>query len=178
MKMDFKYEELIEFHGHSCPGLAIGYRMTKAALSRLSDIEAEDEAIVAIVENDACGVDALQCLTGCTFGKNNLIFKDYGKNVYTLFSRKSKKGVRVLFIPDNIPEDVREDRERFKSWLLAAPESEVVAIRDVVVDEPEPETTMKSVACEYCGEYVLETRTRKLDTRIACIPCDRKHRKS
>ncbi|MCJ7521253.1 MAG: formylmethanofuran dehydrogenase subunit E family protein, partial [Dehalococcoidia bacterium] len=95
--MNPSYEDLIAFHGHSCPGLAIGYRMSKAALSFLSGSRAKDEEIVAIVENDACGVDALQCLSGCTFGKGNLIFKDYGKQVFTLYNRRSRKGVRVVF---------------------------------------------------------------------------------
>ena len=63
------YEEIIQFHGHECPGLAMGYRMATAAMNKLDSIRAEDEEIVTIVENDACGVDALQCVTGCTFGK-------------------------------------------------------------------------------------------------------------
>ena len=58
------YEEIIQFHGHECPGLAMGYRMATAAMNELDSIRAEDEEIVAIVENDACGVDALQCVTG------------------------------------------------------------------------------------------------------------------
>ncbi|UCF86294.1 MAG: hypothetical protein JSV50_02110, partial [Desulfobacteraceae bacterium] len=29
--MNLTYKDLIAFHGHSCPGLAIGYRMSKAA---------------------------------------------------------------------------------------------------------------------------------------------------
>jgi formylmethanofuran dehydrogenase subunit E len=58
------YEEIIQFHGHECPGLAMGYRMATAAMSELDSTRAEDEKIVAIVENDACGVDALQCVTG------------------------------------------------------------------------------------------------------------------
>jgi formylmethanofuran dehydrogenase subunit E len=89
MREDIPYEELIAFHGHSCPGLAIGYRMTKAALFFLGVKRAYDEELVAIVENDACGVDAVQYLSGCTFGKGNLVFKDYGKRVYTFFSRRS-----------------------------------------------------------------------------------------
>ena len=60
--MDPLYRDLISFHGHSCPGLAIGYRMTKAALAFLSGSRSEDEELVAIVENNACGVDALQYL--------------------------------------------------------------------------------------------------------------------
>ena len=54
------YEEIIRFHGHDCPGLAMGYRMATAALENLESFRAEDEELVAIVENDACGVDALQ----------------------------------------------------------------------------------------------------------------------
>ena len=40
---------------------------------------AADEEIVAVVETDMCGVDAIQFLTGCTFGKGNLIHRDWGK---------------------------------------------------------------------------------------------------
>ena len=54
------YEEIIQFHGHECPGIAMGYRMATAAINKLDSIRAEDEEIVAIVENDACGVDALK----------------------------------------------------------------------------------------------------------------------
>ncbi len=97
------YGDLVAFHGHSCPGLAMGYRMTKAALSFLSNSRSKDEEIVAITENDACGVDALQYLSGCTFGKGNLVFKDYGKQVFTLYNRKSKRGVWVALNLSGIP---------------------------------------------------------------------------
>ena len=39
-------------------------------------------------------------MTGCTFGKGNLIFKDYGKNAYSLASRKVGKTFRVCILPD------------------------------------------------------------------------------
>lgn len=41
---------------------------------------ARDEEVVAAMEPDMCGVDAIQFLTGCTFGKGNLIDLDVGKN--------------------------------------------------------------------------------------------------
>lgn len=173
--MDSTYEDLIHFHGHSCPGLAIGYRMSRAGLNFLSSSRAEDEEIVAIVENDACGVDALQCLSGCTFGKGNLIFKDYGKQVYTLYNRKFRKGIRIVFNARNVPDNVREDREKYINWLLTAPEEEVVSLMEVEIDEPEPAIVIKSVECEFCGESVMETRTSKVDNRIACIPCAENH---
>jgi len=169
-----RYEDIIAFHGHSCPGLAIGYRMAKAGLDFLAGSRAADEEIVAIVENDACGVDALQCLSGCTFGKGNLIFKDYGKQVYTLYDRNSQKGVRVLFSPRNIPENAGKDRDQFINWLMSAPEEDVVSLKEVDIDEPEPARIMKSVACESCGENVMATRTREVDGKTVCIPCAEK----
>lgn len=165
------YEEIIAFHGHSCPGIAIGYRMAQAALHALAEARAEDEEIVAIVENDACGVDALQCLTGCTFGKGNFIFRDYGKQVYTLFSRKTKQGVRVVFNEDKIPETVRKDRQKFIDWILGADEKDVVTVREVTIDEPERAVIRKSVLCARCGERVMETRTKEVGGRLLCIPC-------
>ena len=169
--MDSTYEDMIRFHGHSCPGLAIGYRMTGAGLDFIKQTRAEDEEIVAIVENNACGVDALQFISGCTFGKGNFIFKDHGKHVYTFYDRKSRKGVRVVFNPQNLPEDIREDRDKLIEWILNAPEADVVSITEVMINEPEPARIMKSEICEACGEAVMETRTRKVDGKLVCIPC-------
>jgi formylmethanofuran dehydrogenase subunit E len=172
--MDPIYKDIIAFHGHSCPGLAIGYRMTKAALAFLSESRSEDEELVAIVENNACGVDALQYLSGCTFGKGNLIFKDYGKHVYTLYDRKTKKGVRVAFKDRAVPEEMRRDRKKFINWLLSAPEDKIVSLKEVQIDEPEPARIMKTVECAFCGEGVMETRVREIHGKLACIPCAEK----
>ena len=172
--MDIAYEDVIAFHGHSCPGLAIGYRMSTAALKHLSNTRSEDEEIVAIVENNACGVDALQYLSGCTFGKGNLIFKDYGKHVYTLFNRQSKKGVRVLLRDENIFENLRKDREKFIEWILTVHEEDIVSLNEIEIDEPEPARIFKSVKCSFCKESVMETRTKEINGKLACIPCAEK----
>jgi formylmethanofuran dehydrogenase subunit E len=169
--MDVTYKDIIAFHGHSCPGLAIGYRMTKAGLAFLAGSRSADEELVAIVENNACGVDALQMLSGCTFGKGNLTFKDYGKHIYTLYDRKTKRGARVVFNDRSVPEGMRQDREKFIQWLLTAPEEVIVSLQEVQIDEPEPAKIRKSVTCAFCGESVMETRTREIRGKTACIPC-------
>jgi formylmethanofuran dehydrogenase subunit E len=169
--MDVTYKDIIAFHGHSCPGLAIGYRMTKAGLAFLAGSRSADEELVAIVENNACGVDALQMLSGCTFGKGNLTFKDYGKHIYTLYDRKTKRGARVVFNDRSVPEGMRQDREKFIQWLLTAPEEVIVSLKEVQIDEPEPARIRKSVTCAFCGESVMETRTREIRGKTACIPC-------
>ena len=77
------FDDAVKFHGHACPGLAIGYRVANLALKELGG-RARDEELVAIVENNSCAVDAIQLICGCTFGKGNLIFKDFGKQVIPL----------------------------------------------------------------------------------------------
>lgn len=171
------YEEILKFHGHECPGVAIGYRMAEAAMAELELLRAADEELVAIVENDACGVDAVQCLTGCTFGKGNLIFRDYGKQVYTLYSRKSHIGVRVLFNSAKVPPDIRERRDEFIRWILTASPEQMLSIDKVYINEPEPAKIRKSIACSFCGEKVMETRLKQLHADRVCIPCFLEHDK-
>ena len=93
------------FHGHVCPGLSLGYRATQLAMNRLNAERSTDEELVAIVETDACSADAVQVLTGCTFGKGNFFYKDYGKMALTLFNRNSGQGVRVSLRPDAFKPD-------------------------------------------------------------------------
>jgi len=145
--------------------------MARAALDFLKGERAADEELVAIVENNACGVDALQCITGCTFGKGNLIFRDYGKHVYTVYNRKTGKGVRVVSDHRKVPEQVKKDREQYIKWLLTAPEEHLVRLEEIRIEEPEPARIMKSVECAFCGESVMETRTREINSKVACIPC-------
>ncbi|MCL7487080.1 MAG: FmdE family protein [Desulfobulbaceae bacterium] len=165
------YDEIVRFHGHECPGLAIGYRMAGAAIDELGSLRAADEELVAIVENDACGVDALQCLTGCTFGKGNLLFRDYGKQVYTVYSRKSRVGVRVLFHGREIPDEIRQDRSALADWILNAPVESILSVTSASAPEPEPAKIRRSVRCSVCGEDVMETRVREVGGQPVCIPC-------
>ena len=162
------FEEVADFHGHVCPGLAIGYVMSKAALKALADARAEDEELVAVVENDACGVDAVQYLTGCTFGKGNVIFKDYGKQAYTFYHRASGKAVRVVPAPGKHPAgETREERMR---WLLSAGD-DAVEVQEIAIPAPEYARIRNSVDCAFCGERVMETRARIREGKTSCIPC-------
>ena len=88
---------VVAFHGHICPGLIIGYRAAKLAAKELELHRDKDEELVAVVENDACGVDAIQSMLGCSIGKGNLIFRDQGKQAFTIFRRDTGKAVRLVF---------------------------------------------------------------------------------
>jgi len=185
-------ETAIRFHGHQCPGLAMGLRVSLVALRELGK-PAKDEELVAIVENSSCGVDAIQVLTGCTFGKGNLIFKDYGKYVYTFMNRENQKAIRISVKEEAVITDkhhldlfakVKEktatpaEMEEFKrlhieksNALLDLPEADLLSI-EVITPEPLPMAHIhESVCCDSCGESVMETRIRLLGGAPHCIPC-------
>jgi len=188
-----KLEEAIRFHGHVCPGLAIGYRAAKAAQARLEVSRPEDEELVAVVESDGCGIDAVQALLGCTLGKGNLIYQDHGKQVYTLISRERGRAVRVAAKPGlfkRTPEQEAvfqkylsgeasgEERQAFRAFqeervkeFLEADLDDLFTITDVSPEAPEKARIFKSVICEQCGEPVMEPRARVRDGKFACIPC-------
>ena len=170
------YQEAVQFHGHSCVGLAMGWRMTKAALEYFSTERAEDEEMVAIVENDACGVDAVQFLSGCTFGKGNLVFKDYGKMVYTFFHRTSGKAIRISRKSNFRTKlsDTQISSEERINLILTSPEKDIMQIEEINMQEPEYSRIFDTVLCEICGESVVESKTRMCDDKTVCIPCFKK----
>jgi formylmethanofuran dehydrogenase subunit E len=67
-----------------------------------------------------------------------------------------------------------QNSEQFIQWLLTAPDAEIVSWKEVQIDEPGPARIRKSVTCAFCGEAAMETRTRKIQGKPACIPCAEK----
>lgn len=188
-----KFEDVVKFHGHSCPGLALGYRVALAAFEELNLKErTQDEEILCIVENDSCAVDAVQFITGCTFGKGNLLFRDYGKQVYTFIDRKKGKAVRISV--DFEFEETEKDRERWQRFMngdrtdevvsyikrrkaekikkiLQAKKEEILKITYPNIVPPKEARIFKSIRCESCREKVAEAKARLLNGKILCIPC-------
>ncbi len=182
--------DAVQFHGHLCPGLALGYRVAKAALRELKADRPRDEELAAIVENDSCAADAVQFITGCTFGKGNLIFRDYGKHVYTFFNRRTGQGVRIsedyrgfegdqrfpeLKRRQEAGEDVAREMQAFKmekaAAILNAEEKDLFTIQPVSSPPPEEARIRASARCSVCGEKFMESRGRIKNGNVVCIPC-------
>jgi formylmethanofuran dehydrogenase subunit E len=186
------FDDAVTFHGHACPGLAIGYRVATLALKELG-VRSRDEELLAIVENNSCAVDAIQFMCGCTFGKGNLIFKDFGKQVYTFIRRPHPDALRIAVKwepPSDDPETeamwkryaegdrskqvtamVQDRKARRMKSVLEADDSELFAVKRIRLEIPEPARIYKSLACAACGETVMEPRTREVGGQVICIPC-------
>ncbi len=187
------FSEVTEFHGHVCPGSAIGYHAAEIAVKELSSSRSEDEEFLTIVENDSCSVDAIQVVTGCTFGKGNLIFKDHGKQVFTFVNRNTGDALRVSLSKDinEIDPEFSELRKKafsesagkeekiefekrkneFSQKILDLPDNELFKIEHVKIDIPEEARMFPSVKCAKCGEMVAEHRARVENGNFVCIPC-------
>ena len=191
--MDDTVQRVKSFHGHLCAGVTIGIRASEIALREVGPHSA-DEEVVAIVETDMCAVDAIQLLTGCTFGKGNLIHKDYGKNAYTFIRRSDGRAIRIVTQPGGWPEDIPErqalfekikagtatDADQSRYWelqeeralaVMAIPEEQLFDVSEVPARIPARARLNSSLQCEQCGELTMETRIRRYDGRNMCIPC-------
>jgi formylmethanofuran dehydrogenase subunit E len=192
-----RIEQTISFHGHCCPGIGIGIRAAELALERFSGYDQED--LVAVVETDMCGVDAIQFLTGCTFGKGNLIHRDYGKMAFTFYSRKNGEGFRAVLCPgcseavgmdlefrllnqkvvegqatDAEARQCEELKKRILQNYLDMDLSKMFIIAEPESPAPRPAKILHSLYCDHCGEMTMESRTRRFDGHTLCIPCFRK----
>ncbi len=162
-------------------------------MKRLDVRKAPDEELLAIVETDACGADAIQVMTGCTFGKGNFIFKNYGKHAFSLMDRGKGKGIRVCLLPDvfksdpdyfSISKKVQADeasaketerfrqlqQDRVRKILEGDPES-LFKIEEISADIPAKARIMESGICDICGEPTKVDLLRSRNGKRLCIPC-------
>jgi formylmethanofuran dehydrogenase subunit E len=164
------WQRCVEFHGHSCPGLAIGYRASLAARARLNALFSPDEEMVCVTENDACGVDAVQVLTGCSIGKGNLIYRDTGKQAFSFYNRKDNTKVRVVF-KMLLKNDEKWDMAAMEKTILKAPEDELFNFTEPAVLPPAKARIFNNIVCEQCGEIAPENKIRLHEGRKLCLAC-------
>jgi formylmethanofuran dehydrogenase subunit E len=190
---DTDYQKCIEFHGHTCMGVTIGYLASKLALATLGAERSMDEELIVIVENDACCCDAIQVLTGCTFGKGNFFFKDHGKMAFIFASRTSDKALRLVLKPgvfDGTKEeklllariesgkDSQDDIQRYEEISTAridelfqrGPEA-FFDVHEISVELPPTATRLLSFPCAMCNEMVMESRLEKIGNKMLCRGC-------
>jgi formylmethanofuran dehydrogenase subunit E len=188
------YQACIEFHGHTCMGVTIGFLAATLGLKLLKEIRAVDEELIAIVETDACCCDAIQVITGCTFGKGNFFYLDHGKMAFTFACRNTRQGIRlrlkheIFRVPDREKRlaekissrecTVEEQKEyetlyetRGNDLFARGPAAffEIEHLHDLNL--PPKAFRAPSTACQICGEMVMETKLKKVGGHLICRGC-------
>ncbi len=174
------FQQALDFHGHLCLDIAMGYRVTLAALEAMQQADISTERLVATVANDTCAVDAVQSLSGCTYGKRNLVPDLSGKPVYRWQDERTGNGVRVyvhywetfdvqadfratqsafkrgeLSEPDALAFQVRHDA--LLDHILTAPAELLFKIAPLSADPPPKSGSFESLACDGCGEHTKQS---------------------
>ncbi len=182
-------------HGHYCPFSALGVKAAALAMRELGASSTGMEDLVAIVETNNCFSDGVQIVTGCSFGNNALIFRDYGKTAFTL-ARRTGEGLRISVRADRVmqersPEatelfnkvvvqrsgDKEEEKRLGELWkelsfrVLELPDEEVFDLKKVDVEIPSYARIFASVKCSVCGENIMEPRVRMKGGQPLCLAC-------
>lgn len=170
------WSKCVEFHGHTCGGLTIGY---KAALyaTQLLDLRlggggnagclSGDEEIVCITENDACGCDAIQVILGCSVGKGNLLFHMRGKQAFSFYNRKNGKSVRLVLKPS--PEGMTK-AESFAYYQGLEPK-DMFDVKETAIPLPVKAKLFDSYTCACCGEKTGANWIRIMKGKKVCLDC-------
>lgn len=161
------WQDCVAFHGHECGGLTIGYKASLYATDLLGLTFSQDEQVVCISENDACGVDAIQVMLGCSIGKGNLLFHMRGKSAYSFYNRKNGKSVRLVLKPK--PEGMTKE-ESFAYYQACQPE-EMFEVKEAALSLPEKAKLFDSYVCDCCGETTGANWIRLCGNKKLCLDC-------
>ena len=161
------WKDCAAFHGHECGGLTIGYKARLYAIELLKLEFSADEQVVCISENDACGVDAIQVMLGCSVGKGNLLFHMRGKSAYSFYNRKTGRSVRLVLKPR--PEGMTK-AESFAYYQACEPK-DMFDVKETTIALPESAKLFDSYICECCGESTGANWIRLAGGKKLCLDC-------
>ncbi len=123
------WEQAATFHGHKCPGLAIGFKACEGAIAELgldgSHLPGVDEGLVCVSAVDTCPVDAARFLLGCTEDRGNLVIRLGRDMAFSFFAPAAGKRVRLVLTASR-PESM--SRADYIAYLLEHPYDELFSV--------------------------------------------------
>ena len=161
------WNDCVNFHGHECGGLTIGYKASLYAIELLKLEFSQDEQVVCISENDACGVDAVQVMLGCSIGKGNLLFHMRGKQAFSFYNRKTGASVRLVLKPK--PEGMTKE-ESF-AYFQACQPKDMFEVKETTLQLPEAARLFDSYVCDHCSETTGANWIRLVGEKKLCLDC-------
>lgn len=108
------WEQVIEFHGHSCPEIALGYRVAQIATRELGIRPTPNSELLIVASTHSCALDAFQVLNQVTYGRGNLIVKEMNSHAYHFQYSDTSEGVQISVGAD-ILERIAKSHEHLTS---------------------------------------------------------------
>jgi formylmethanofuran dehydrogenase subunit E len=179
-ELDVALKEAGAFHGHLCPGQVLGVRMALLGCASVGvEQPRSSKKLIAWVETDRCGADAVQTVTGCKLGKRTLKFVDNGKLAATFLNTETGQAVRILARADSrdraaAMHPALERREAQKRAYRTMPEADLFIVQPVSVtlgEFDQPGMPVLRVTCTACAEEVNDHRHVEGDDGPLCRSC-------
>lgn len=140
------FNKVYDFHGHVCLMSTAGIRIALAAMNAIG-LKKGEEHLAAFYHAKTCAVDAIQVITGCTFGNNNITVTDERKNMLELVREDSGVGVSVTLrsevsdrmkscmeLKKNGDPKFKQEFQELLKWLQNEEENKVVQVAAVKID--------------------------------------------
>ncbi|MFW5699910.1 MAG: TrmO family methyltransferase domain-containing protein [Bacteroidota bacterium] len=186
-----------KIHGHFCPGLSMGVMAATHAMRKMREMPDGMEDLLAITETNNCFADGVQLVTGCTFGNNALIFRDWGKNAFTL-TKRDGRGIRVVARKDSrdylkekhpgfydifqlviveqnhdpkLREEFRKQGVKASFEMLKLDFDKIFQVQEEDAAIPSYAPIHDSIVCDTCGELTMASRIVEQEGRNLCLAC-------
>ena len=171
-----------ESHHHKlCPRQVLGVRIGLLAGCLLEiPLPQSDKHLLAIAETDGCFVDGISTATGCYVGRRTLRIEDYGKTAVTFVDTHTEQAIRIA--PRNNIRALAWDyapsaRNKWEAQLIGyrhIPDELLLDCHPVELTTPVRQIISqagKRVACEICGEEIINQREVICEGTVVCRPC-------
>ena len=162
------YKQAGNFHGHRCPGLAIGVRAAFEAGQALgTQMSDRHIRIQCLAESYACWLDGIQFVLGSTLGNGALKIDDAGKSAFSFYNPETGESLRYYLL--ELPRE--KSREELIEYILSAPPDSV--FRTGPVRRPFPPRAEKAaeIVCPRCGEKFREDKAIGREGLALCPHC-------
>lgn len=187
---------IVHYHGHLCPELAVGYRAGLIAQNELGLTRDNARDFFILAENMSSAIDALQYMTGCTVGNQGFYAYDLGKHVY-YFGRfhggpGPREALRVALINPLIDlshvneiekkivagravsaeiEEYHRAVDKAVSEILNIPEESLFAKSKVFLRPPQVIKSRDYIKCSCCGEITAVSKAVPGKKGLLCRVC-------
>ena len=142
------WEKCVEFHGHECPGLAIGFRAAVEASKYIGNGKSEDESIVCVTENDHKVVKrAIETMELQAFEMRNISELSGGELQKVMLARASAQEPKLLLLDE--PTSSLDPRNQYSVMrqICRISKSENIAVIVIIHD--------LNLAMRYCDRFLF-----------------------
>lgn len=93
------WERVIEFHGHTCAEIALGYRVAQIANRELGVSEILEPLIKVTAYTHSCALDAFQIINRATYGRNSLFVVEQNIHSYVFQTKDNVEKLQITVTP-------------------------------------------------------------------------------